>query len=100
MLFDPTLIAGFLTDLLTKEVMYVAILTFFTCYGIFKAFEPQDDNGRWMARWKVLTSLIVGAAWGIIVLPVMTPETGYVMATVLGVLAGGATTITVDQFKH
>lgn len=99
-MFTPELIAGFLKDLLTPEVMYVAILTFFTCWGFFKAFEPQDDGGRWESRWKVAVSLIVGGLWGLVVLPVMSPETGYIMAGVLGVLAGGATTITVDQFKH
>lgn len=96
-MFDPTIITGFINNLMTPEILQVSVLTFFTCYAIFKAFEPQDDGGRWADRYKVFTSLVVGGVWGFIVL---YPTLGFPMALVMGVLAGGATTVTVDQFKH
>lgn len=97
-MFDPSTITGFLTDIMTKEFAMVSVLTFFTCFGVFKALEPQENGARWADAYKVITSLVVGALWGMLVI---APVQGsLVMGAVLGFLAGGATTVTVEQFKH
>lgn len=97
-MFDPSTISGFIADIMTKEFAMVSVLTFFTCFGIFKALEPQDPEGRWADAYKVIASLIIGAMWGLLVIAPV--EGNYVMGGILGFLAGGATTITVAQFKH
>lgn len=96
-MFDPTTISGIIAEYMTKEFAMVSLLTFFSCYGIFKALEPRDPEGRWASAYKVMASLVIGTAWGAVVL---MPLHGFPMALVLGFIAGGATTITVDTFKH
>ena len=96
-MFDPSTITSFLSDLMTREFAMTSVLTFFTCYGIFKMFEGEDNADRWSTRFKVITSLVFGALWGLVVI---APVEGLVMGAVYGFLAGGATTVTVDQFKH
>jgi hypothetical protein len=97
-MFDPTTIGDFLKTVMTPEFIEVSVLTFFSCYGLFKALEPRDPEGRWAAAYKVGASLVFGTVWGVLVI---APVQGSLVAgAILGFIAGGATTITVDQFKH
>ncbi len=84
---------SFASDMIQKYVNgdsgYIGVITFFLCEAIFNAFPVQR------ARMKQLTSLLVGGGLGLFLLHNGTPADNLLQ----GLLAGGATTITVAKFK-
>ena len=66
----------------------IAALTFFLCEAVFACFPVER------ARMKQLTSLAIGAALGLLFAKGASGD-----ALIRGILAGGATTMSVAKFK-
>ncbi len=86
---EPSAVGTFVGQVMNDQFALIATLTFFICEAVFNAFPIERS------RMKQLTSLVVGGVLGLFIItnrPIFD-------AILQGVLAGGATTITVAKFK-
>ncbi len=86
---EPSAVGTFVGQVMNDQFALIATLTFFLCEAIFAAFPVERS------RMKQLTSLVVGGILGLFIVTNRPPFD----AILQGILAGGATTITVAKFK-
>ncbi len=88
-MIDSSILDGVLGRFVNGDAAYIAVLTFFICEAVFAAFPIERS------RMKQLTSLVIGAILGVVLLKNASPVDNVLQ----GLLAGGAATMVVAKFK-